>query len=159
MPEESPGSTPPVVETTGQIEGERATAFPPAGTGIVHEMPPFGKRFALSELRRTLTEEELKNPGVIKLILDELARVDTECDSFRGYVDRFHDADKKAAVLEEKQKAVTSIEIAYGVGMALGGAVIGLSPSFWGKESQGIIALVVGAVLIIGAAIMRLKKG
>jgi len=124
-------------------------------------MPPFGRRLALSELRRTLTEEELKNPGALKLILDELERVDNECETLKGYVDRFHYADKQAAVLQEKQKSITSIEIAYGIGMALGGAIIGLAPTFGTKESQTqlYVALVIGVVLIIGALLMRWKKG
>lgn len=153
---ENPEVIAPIPPTPGQTEPQ-----PLHTPDVTHEMPPSGRRLALSELRRTLTEEELKNPGAIKLILDELERVDNDCEILKGYVDRFHDADKQAAVLKERQKSITSIEIAYGFGMALGGVIIGLAPTFGTKESQTqvIIAVGIGLVLMIGALFMRWKKG
>ena len=44
---------------------------------------------------------DLKSPGVQKMLLDELERADAECEGLQSYASRFHDADKRAAVLEE----------------------------------------------------------
>jgi len=57
---------------------------------------------------------------VQKLLLEDLERAEAECETLEGYVERYHDADKRAAVLEEKVQAVTALEIMFGVGVGLG---------------------------------------
>lgn len=122
-------------------------------------VPATGGRAALRDVRRQLTDEELKNPGVQKLLLDMLQETDDEREGLRSYVDRFHDADKTAAVLRETVKTHTAIEIFFGVGVGLGGAIIGLSPFFWGtKPGYGVITGIVGLSLMIGSTIGRAVK-
>src|SRR5579862_4205230 len=70
-----------------------------------------GKRQAFRDIRRQLQETELGNPGVQKLLLDELETAESECEVLQGYVDRYHEADKKAAILEERLKTHTALEI------------------------------------------------
>ncbi|MBX3666451.1 MAG: hypothetical protein KF834_12265 [Burkholderiales bacterium] len=120
--------------------------------------PPTGRRQALRDLRRELTNEDLASPGVQKLLLDELGRADADCEILNGYVTRFHDADKRAAVLDEKLRTQTALEIAFGVGIGVGGAIMGLAPSFWDKQPLGYLTLTVGFLLMIGAIIARVIK-
>ena len=122
-------------------------------------VPASGKRAALRDVRRQLTDEELKSPGVQKLLLDMLQEADDEREELRPYVDRFHDANKTAAVLREGLKTHTAIEVFFGVGVGLGGAIIGLSPFFWGmKPLYGGITVIVGLCLMIGSTIGRAVK-
>ena len=93
-----------------------------------------------------------------KLILDELERAEADCEVFESYVERYHDADKRAAILEEKLKTHSSIEIFFGVGVGIGCAIIGLVPLFWNEQPKGYIALIIGALLTVGATIGRLVK-
>ncbi len=122
-------------------------------------VPASGRRAAFRDVRRQLTDEELKNPGVQKLLLDMLQETDDEREGLRYYVDRFHEADKTAAVLREEVKTHTAIEVFFGVGVGLGGAIIGLAPFFWGtKQEYGVITGIVGLGLMIGSTIGRVVK-
>ena len=122
-------------------------------------VPASGRRAAFRDVRRQLTDEELKNPGVQKLLLDMLQEADDEREELRSYVDRFHDANKTAAVLREELKTHTAIEVFFGVGIGLGGAIIGLAPFFWGKEPKyGGITAIVGLGLMVGSTLGRTVK-
>jgi len=136
-----------------QGAGETQPAAPPA-----EPTPPSGRRQALRDLRRQLSDDELTSPGVQKLLLDALEQADAKCEELAGYLARFHEADKRAAVLEEKLRTQTALEIAFGVGTGLGGAIVGLAPVFWNQQPQGYIVLVVGCLLIVGSVIARAVK-
>jgi hypothetical protein len=138
---------------------------PPLPSGRRESTPPesvvpaSGKRSAFRDVRRQLTDDELKNSGVQKLLLDMLQESDDERERLTSYVDRFHDADKVAAVLREEVKTHTKIEVFFGVGVGLGGTIIGLSPFFWGiKIEYGIITAFVGFLAMIGSTIGKLVK-
>lgn len=123
------------------------------------EVPPVGRRLALRDVRRQLTDEELLSPGVQKLLLDMLEDAETERDEMKNYVKLFHDADKKSCILSERLNVDRSIEVFFGVGVGLGGAIIGLAPFFWGSSvTHGIIALVIGVILILGSSVGRIIK-
>ena len=118
-----------------------------------------GKRPAFRDLRRQLSEEDLKSPGIQKILLDDLERAEESCEILNAYVERFHEADKRAAVLEEKLRPENAIEIMFAVGLALGGAIVGLAPVFWdATSSKGPIALGIGVCMIIGAIIGRISR-
>ncbi len=74
-------------------------------------------------------------------------------------MERFHEADKRAAVLEERGRTQTTIEILFGVGVGLGGAIMGVAPAFWNNQPAGWLALVLGVFLIAGSTVARIKKG
>lgn len=117
-----------------------------------------GKRQAFRDIRRQLQEQELANPGVQKLLLEELETADAKCEILEGYVDRFHEADKRAAILEEKLRPQTALEICFGFGVGLGCAIMGLAPLFWDTSIRGPIVLAVGVLLVVGATIARIKR-
>jgi hypothetical protein len=124
----------------------------------IKTVAPTGKRQAFRDIRRQLQEQELSNPGVQKLLLEELETADSRCEVLEGYVDRFHESDKRAAVLEEKLRTQTAFEILFGVGVGLGCAIIGLAPLFWDSTVKGPIILAVGVLLVAGSAAARIVK-
>ena len=155
MPEElteAPSSGPEAQEKPAASDVSKA---PPADSSV----PASGRRAAFRDVRRQLTDDELKSPGVQKLILDILEDVDGDRETLRSYVGLFHEADKTAAVLSEQVRSQTSVEVFFGVGVGLGGAIIGLAPFFWGdKPAYGAITGFVGLTLMIGATIGRIIK-
>ena len=90
------------------------------------------------------------------MLLDALERADDECETLQEYRIKANEAEKKAAILEEKIKPIKKIEIFFGVGVGLGGAILGLTPFFWGiNHLAGIIAAFIGVLMIIGSTIAR----
>jgi hypothetical protein len=81
------------------------------------QVPNAGRRRAFGDMRRELTADELSSPGVQKILYDELEKSEIELDELKEYVKAYHVADKRAAVLEEKQKEIDSIEVFFGVGV------------------------------------------
>ena len=94
--------------------------------------------------------------------MDLLDRADEENLSLRGYVDRYHEKDKEAAVLTEKLNRDRAVDIFFGTGVGLGGVIAALGPYLWEKIKTdtipGTIALIVGLALILGASIGRWVK-
>ena len=153
MAEEANPDTP-TIAAEGQAAGEPKPLAASAGEAT----PPSGRRQALRDLRRQLTDEDLASPGVQKLLLDDLERADAECDLLNGYVTRFHEADKRAAILEERLRTQTALEVTFGVGVGLGGAIMGLAPSLWNTPPFGSLAIAVGILLSLGATVARVIK-
>jgi hypothetical protein len=92
------------------------------------------------------------------MLLDELEKAEAQCETMQAYMTRFHEADKRAAVLEERQRPANAVEVAFGVGVGLGGAIMGLAPTFWENQPEGWLALAVGFLLIVGATVVRIVK-
>ncbi len=73
----------------------------------LEQMQPVAKgnsgRKSFSKLRRELSDDELSSPAVQRMLIDEIERLDAdrvELISFRG---KFHDSDKKVAVLIDSE--------------------------------------------------------
>ena len=95
----------------------------------------------------------------VKWLLSTLEESDERCARLSEFEDRFHDADKRAAILEEKLRTDRTLEACVGVGFALGGAIVGLTPFFWEFDMlYGIVTLAVGVLLIAGALVVRVMK-
>jgi hypothetical protein len=124
-------------------------------------MPTTGRQ-VFRNLGRQLTDAELASPGVQKLLLDDYEHAEQRAAEMESYVNRFHDADKRAAILEEKLRADRSNEVMSTVGVALGGAILGLAPwvfdLFKPKTAPGIIAMGLGIVMMAGAALGRMMR-
>jgi hypothetical protein len=132
------------------------TAGPSSQTQDI--VAPTGRRQAFKELRRQLTNEDLTSPGVQKMLLDELEQSEAQCEVLQGYITRYYDADKLAAVLQERLRGATALEICFATGVGLGGAIVGLAPLFWDTSPRGPIALILGIALISGAVAARILK-
>jgi len=126
---------------------------------VITQTPTSAKRSAFKNVIRQLTDEELKSPAVQKLILDELEQAETDRDEMKVYMHRYHEADKRACILEEKLKTNTTIEVAFGVGMGVGGTLIGLAPSLSQlTETYRMLIAGSGVILVIGAIAVKMIK-
>lgn len=141
-----------------QTEQKNAPVAPPPAAPLV--APATGRRAAFRDLKRQLADADLANPGLQKIILDELICAEEERDDLRLELKQsalnYHAADKQVGVLSEKLKSNKVNEIMFGVGLSVGGTVMGLTPFFWEiKPLYGVIALGLGLALTIGATIAR----
>lgn len=88
-----------------------------------------------------------------------LQEADDERASLRPYIDRFHEADKNAAILTERMRSYTKIEVFFGVGMTLGGSIIGLVPFFLSEGTGfGVVTGLIGLTLLTGSIVGRAVK-
>lgn len=118
-----------------------------------------GRRQVFSEIRRQLAEEDLNSKGVQKLLLSELETAADECETLRAYIERFHEADKRAATLEERLKINKAVEIMFDVSVAVGGGLIGWAPALWDRTEKGALLLLgFGVVLITASSLAKALK-
>lgn len=109
-----------------------------------------------TNVKRELSEEELKSPVVQKLLLSEHDRMAEEIAALKGYVDDYHKKDKENAILSEKLKYSNSTEILYSFCLTGGSALAGISSLYWDK--YGYILLLIGFGFIIGGVISKFVK-
>lgn len=133
----------------------------PLGQSLVPEAEPTkgkGRRRAFASSHRELSDKELLSPAVQKLLLDEIDRLEGDNAELGGYRSRFHDADKKAAVLQQKQAISIAHEIISLSCITVGGAALGYAPSVWTSQPTGGIALAFGVVLVFGGIVAKAVK-
>jgi hypothetical protein len=90
-------------------------------------VPNSGKRSSFRDIRRQLSEEELRQTGVQKLIIEDFERAEADCEALRTYVELYHDKDKEAATLSEKLKTNLALEIVTAAMLAAGGGIVSLA--------------------------------
>ena len=119
--------------------------------------PASGRRPSFRDIRRQLTEDELKQTGVQKLVIEDFERSEIECETLRTYIERYHEKDKEVARLTEKLKTNLAVEILTSVGLAGGGSIVSLATLFWdpNDHTKGIAALGVGFLFLIGAGVAK----
>lgn len=115
-------------------------------------------RKALASIGRELSDKELLSPAVQKFLLDEVDRLEEDNTELAGYRSRFHDADKKVAVLQQKQTTSIAHEIISLSCITVGGAALGYAPSIWSSQPTGFIALAFGVVLVFGGIVAKAVK-
>jgi hypothetical protein len=140
------------------VAAANTTAVTATVQATIATVPSVGKRQSFRNIARQLQPEELNHPGVVKLIIENLDRAEDECEDLKSYMEKFHQADVDRSILREKLKTNKSIEVAFAVGVGLGCVIIGLAPTFWDATSRGPIALVVGALLVVGGIAVRVIK-
>jgi hypothetical protein len=109
-------------------------------------------------ITREIDPEEILNIGAIKMVLAILDKADRECATLRPYVDLYHDADKRAAVLSdrnESNKVVTAVTM---IGTTLGGGLIGVAPSASDHPIFVGILVVIGVGLIGASGYVVAKR-
>ncbi|HUU56533.1 MAG TPA: hypothetical protein VMW93_04255 [bacterium] len=125
------------------------------GEEAVFLVPPGKARDAFAKIRRELTEEELSQSGVHKLILKEIERLERSEGETNIFREQFYEADKTSAVLKEKLKGVKKFDIIYSLSIAVGATMLGLTPGLWGKEPYGYIVLGIGILLILISVVTK----
>lgn len=107
------------------------------------------KHGALSNLKRELSEDELKTPGAIRMLLSKIDDYENCQKELQEYKNKFHQCDKQCAVLTTAAKANTAFDILYSFLLAVGSALIGIAPSIQVDNTQNYIPWVLGIVGII----------
>lgn len=108
---------------------------------------------ALSDLNRKISDEDLTNPAVGRLILDRNDQLEAEVKTLREYKEKYHAADKRADVLSER---LTNMEDSIGsrnLLFLLGGILAGFLPTAWNYVNLFWADLVISILLIIGGFI------
>jgi len=86
-----------------------------------------GHRLALTNFRRELSEDELKSPGVAKMLMDDIDTLSQELAEVKETAEKFHDADKKLAILQERFKTRMAVEVVSTGAVTVGSLLVGLS--------------------------------
>jgi|ERR1017187_2057469 septal ring factor EnvC (AmiA/AmiB activator) len=114
---------------------------------VAEQLPKVRK--ALSRLKRELSDEELATPGVQKMLVEELERVEDENNDLKNFREKFNTADKDLAVANQKLKGWQSMEIISTGCIAVGAAALVYVPEAWKTQPNGWIALIFGGVLTV----------
>ena len=131
----------------------------PDEAGAQPVAPPVPKaRKALSRLKRELSDDELSSPGVQKLLVEELERVEEEKRELEKYRDKYHTTDRQVAVLEEKLKRTLAGEVLSSGCLTIGAAALGYAPAVWSAQPTGWIALAFGVVLVAVGTLARVVR-
>lgn len=121
-----------------------------------------------SNLKREISEEDLKTPAVQRILLSEVDKLENKVYELENLLNEknyefshlkelFHNKDKEKDILDEKFKTSTSQEVLYSFCIAAGSAIIGFSKVVW-DLGYGQIFIVVGLFLIIGGIISKAVK-
>jgi hypothetical protein len=137
------------------IEAPEDAELPEQPENLPAEAKKPRSRRALGSARRELNDKELLSPAIPKMLLDEIDRLEEEKTELAGFRSRFYDADKKVAVLEQRQKISLAQEIVSLACLTVGGAALGYAPSVWSSQPTGAIALGFGIVLVLGGIIAK----
>jgi hypothetical protein len=146
----------------GAAEQTEQRNTPPAAAQTAPTVATTGPGQIFKNITHALTDDDLKNPAVVRLILDRMYTSETQRDEFKQYVGLYHASDKSAGILAEKLKTSVTNEILFGLCLTLGGAAFGLAQYFWAKadgKSAGDICVAVAVILIVGGIFARAIHG
>ena len=114
-------------------------------------------RRPFSQLATELTDDELGSPGVQKMLLAEISRLEAEMVESEKFKEKFHEADTERAILREKVETSIYLEILYSIGLTLGALLIGLTPSINSSKGLTITIGFIGALFVLGAILAKVK--
>lgn len=145
-----------------QLDDEAAEAAEPEVTDAGVGLPALklhGGRRSLARVRREMNDDELAQPAVQKMMMDELERLDQERADLLLYRDRFAEADKRCAILAEKLKPKVAADVFFGGCNTIGAIMVGLAPSAWSVGILGYASLGLGVALVgVGIAAKVILK-
>lgn len=114
------------------------------------------KKGAYTKLKRDLDEEEMTSKGALKLILNDLDRLEREVAELSKFRDDYHDINVKYNVNTEQLKSVNSREVFQSIVLTIGGAILGITPSVWSLNNIiSVFLALVSIVLLIGVLIVK----
>lgn len=105
---------------------------------------------AFSRLTRELGDDDLKNPAVGRMLLDRIDGLSAEKLELEGYRDMFHDADKKAALFEQKALGESKFQILYSFCLTVGGVVFGIAFAISDNSVKWILIFTGIVLFLIG---------
>ena len=98
---------------------------------------------------RHLTDHDVTQPAVVRMLIDENERLKHQVASLEGFRDRYFAADKRSAILEERAKRTLAGEVISEVSSTLAGACLGYATAVWPQQPTAMLFLVVGTVLVM----------
>ena len=111
-------------------------------------------------IARTLSEDDLKSPAVVKMLISQNESNSKELSRLSEIRDKYYECDKKLSVALEKVKQKTSTEIFSDFTYSIGGVLLAISTLDFsnGVKLNNWIFLAIGLVLILGAALSKWSK-
>ncbi|MDE6507920.1 MAG: hypothetical protein K2L04_05615 [Alistipes sp.] len=103
---------------------------------------------AFSKLDRALAEEDMQSKGTQRLLLNELDKYEECKRELESYQTRYHEKDKRCAVLEEKVNQNTAFEIICSIALSIGALLIGMVDNEYPDWK-----LIIGGTILLGGAI------
>jgi len=110
-----------------------------------------------SKIAIELDEQDLESKGVQKLLLAEISRLETENAQLCNFRDEFHSRDKDCAKFGVQLQKSKMVEILYTIAVAVGAALLGLTPSISGLKTVAILTAF--AICLFVFAILAKWKG
>jgi len=141
-----------IVAKAVKVEEETEAPILTAGPQSAGEAAPKGRRKVYANMRRELDDKELASPAVTRFLADEVERLESDLAEHKEYRNKFHEADKKVSLLDDKLKTVKAFEIISTGCLTGGGVLIGLGPKMWDNPmAAGFIGL--AGVVFIGLGV------
>lgn len=107
----------------------------------------------LAALNRQLTEDDLKSPGVRKLLLGQMDEFDACKSDLSKIRSDYHKRDKEAAVLTSKLHAYVCFDWIYSILLAVGSILIG----YYASQPQcGKILLYIGGACVLASVVFKI---
>jgi len=111
-----------------------------------------------SMLKRELSQEDLSQPGVQKMLLGELDKLEEEKSELTPYRDKYYETKLQLGITQEKLKTSDAADIVYGAMMTMGALILGYTPSAWDpNKPTGYLCLGVGIVIVIIGIVAKVK--
>lgn len=107
---------------------------------------------AFSKINRELVEADLKNPSISRVLLEQIDTLKGDKIELSGFREKFHEVDKKAAVLEVQASGESKFQILYSLCLTIGGIVFGVAFTTQNETryvliASGLALLIIGAIL------------
>ncbi|NBB33096.1 hypothetical protein [Pseudomonas sp. BC115LW] len=110
---------------------------------------------ALSRIERRLDDEDLKHPGVQKMILDRMDVAEEKNESLEKFRTDYYEVMQNLAVAKSSLKRMESLDTAQSTMLGVGCLVLGYVPTAWGNWPLTIIATVAGLGLVSGSFLSK----
>ncbi|MBD8900010.1 hypothetical protein [Rhodanobacter sp. DHG33] len=129
----------------------------PDDSGAVRVEADTSAKRALSGVELRLTSEELRQPGVQKLLIDRLYGAEQEIESLKRLRSDFHSTRELLIEAQSAQKRYTSLDALQSTLLGVGCLVLGFLPTVWGRWQEFALVLVAGLGLL-GASVQSKRS-
>ncbi|TDY16940.1 hypothetical protein B0G81_8085 [Paraburkholderia sp. BL6665CI2N2] len=102
----------------------------------------------LSSLTRALKDDDLASPGVQKMLVGEVDKLEREKLELAAFRDSFHGVNLNLAIANEKLKTRVAADTIFGGMLTLGALIAGYASSVWDKQPTGWLCLIAGGAAI-----------
>lgn len=117
---------------------------------------------AFSKISRELSEDELKASGTQRLLLSEIDQYEECKNQLEKYRDLYYKRVADCKVYEEKLKSNAILEVTSGTLLAIGPALMTLSPSIVDENGNwyyiSTILLVLGIIMLLGGVVTKFLR-